>query len=703
MFAHLHVHSHFSLLESCIRINELVDAAASLDMKAIALTDKYAMNGTVEFCKLAKARGIKPITGCEVCLMHPDDSLNLSHLTLLAIDGKGYKNLCSLVTKSHTRDKKNTMHPALPYIIMNELEKFCDGIICLSGCSKGWLGALLKANSFDRAKLFAKKLYDIFGQNFYVEIQRYSLEFPAYHPNLNPASEMLAAFSNKFKIPAVATNNVHYLSPADYKTYRYMTKIKMMGTKNDPLFNIIENQELYLKSIPQMAALFRDIPGAIVNTQHIADKCNFDFRHDSLCLPCFETPYGQSQQDYLEKICIEGLKSRFGNNPPDTARKRLAKELNAIKTAGFAGYFLVVADMARFAHENNIPVCGKGSAAGSLISYILKISNVDPIENNLYFERFLNEGRKKPPDIDIDVSSKDRPRIWEYLKSKYGTGCVSRVASFSTTKPRSSIRESGRILNAAKEEIDSIIKAAPGYNRFFTENKMNRVLEKSNLLDLNSPEVKRILSVSKKISGYIRHISMHPSAFIVSNSNLSEKIPMTFSEDKELMSQYDMNSIEDLGILKIDLINSLSLDLICNVLKQIEKTRNISLDMQKIQYSDTGVFKMIQSGDTLGVFQLESFGIRTLARKIKPCCLNDITLLISLYRPGPQQSGMVDKFIERKFKREAVTYMHKDLEPILRETFGVILYQEQAMQVAMKIAGYSLSEADELRKAISDL
>ena len=356
--------------------------------------------------------------------------------------------------------------------------------------------------------------------------------------------------------------------------------------------------------------------------------------------------------------------------------------------------------MARFTHENNILICGKGSAAGSLVSYILKISNIDPIKNNLYFERFLNKERKKLPDIDVDVSSKKKACVLKYLSSKYGKKNIARVCSFSTIKPRAAIREAGRILNLNKEEVDHIIKAIPNYRHFFTREDIEKAIKEYNSINIRSTTYKKITSVSKKIEGFVRHVSMHPSAFIVSNSNLAKIIPLTLSETGEIMSQYNKNSIEDLGLLKIDLINSLSLSMLSDIADILKNKRNINLSFSEIKHDDKKVFNLIKNGRTLGVFQLESFGIRTLARKIKPSSLNDITLLISLYRPGPQQSGMVNNFIERKFGRERITYINKDLKPILEETYGIILYQEQVMQIAIKIAGYSLSESENLRKAI---
>ena len=366
---------------------------------------------------------------------------------------------------------------------MKELEKFSEGIVCLSGCSSGELSRLLRAGNKDEAQDFSRRLLEVFEDDFYIEIQRYRTA--AYNSNSgrNTCSELLLAFAEKMKIPVAATNNVHYLKKDDYKIYRCLSKIKLMGTKTDPLLNILENDEHYLKSYREMARLFNDIPSAITNTGRIAQKCDFDFAVGRIVLPHFATPSGESQIRYLEQLCIKGLESRYGGNPDKKATERLAMELSVIAKTGFAGYFLVAADIARFACENKIPICGKGSAAGSLVSYILRISNVDPIENNLYFERFLNEERKDPPDIDMDISSREREKISAYLRSKYGKNSIARVSSFSTTKPRASIREAGRILNMSKDEIDYLVKAAPDYNRFFTNEKMRQSFKSSNLPD----------------------------------------------------------------------------------------------------------------------------------------------------------------------------------------------------------------------------
>jgi DNA polymerase III subunit alpha len=712
MFVHLHVHSEYSLLESSIKIKDLVNTASNLRMKAVALTDKYVMSGAVEFYKEARAKNLKPVIGCEVCLARNG---RLSHLTLLVKDLTGYENLCEIVGISYLKlidtrkitDKTQaeipgfTALPDLPVVEMLQLRNNSKGLICLSGCSKGEIPYLLKNGRLGEAEEFALELSELFKKDFYIEIQRYGLTSSNSYKNL--VSENLLNFARRNGTAVAATNDVHYLCSQDFETYRSMAKLKMMGTKNDPTSAILESSEHYFKSEYEMSRMFRDIPEAIANTQKIADKCSFEFSLEKVNIPHYMPENGESQEKYLADLCSQGLKFRYGKGPSPQVLDRLAMELEVIANTGYAGYFLIVADIARFACENKIPICGKGSAAGSLVSYILRISNVEPIGSKLYFERFLNKERKDPPDIDIDISNKDREKVAQYLMSKYGKTRISRVCSFSTTKPRASIREAGRILSMGKEEVDFIIKSVPGYNRFYSREDMAAGVKSSDLIDETNTQYKKIVSLSKDIGGYIRHLSMHPSAFIVSDDDLLRKIPLIISETGEIMSQYDMNSIEDLGILKIDLINSLSLSLIAETADTLKNKRGICLNLSDTDYSDSNVYRLMQSGQTLGVFQLESFGIRTLSRKIKPSSLNDIILLISLYRPGPQQSGMVKNFIERKFGREKTTFLHRDLEPILGDTYGVILYQEQAMQAAIKIAGYSFSEADNLRKAMTRL
>ena len=687
-FSHLHVHSEYSLMESTIKVKDLVSAAARNRMKTVALTDKYIMSGAIEFYKEAISKKIKPIIGCEICVLN---NRILSHLVILIKNIRGYENLCQITSKSHIERK--SLPPAVE---ASDLKKMSEGLIGLSCCETGEISMLIKAGRMKEALQSAADYRELFGGDFFLEIQRY----PKVKGNLclSSLSEILINFAYESNLPIVATNDVHYLNKEDYRIYKYLSKIKTMGAKNDATVKLIDNDEHYFKSALEMAGMFYDIPQAISNTSLIADRCNLELSLGNINFSCFKAPGNETPERYLKKLCCRGLKWRYGNNPPANVCSRLNKELEIITETDFCEYFLLVADIARFAHKNNIPICGKGSSAGSIVSYILGISSIDPVKNNLYFERFLNRERKEPPDIDIDLSNKRRVEIIRYLTLRYGKNKISRVCTFSTLKPRAAVREAGRILGLGKEDIDQAIKTDSGPSVYPSRQNINTgSLEYA---DIKNIQYKKITYISRKIESYPRHMSMHPSAFIVSSSNLAKRIPLTLSETGEIVSQYDMDSIEDLGLLKIDLINSLSLSLLDDAVDMLKSKRNINLNIPEIKYNDEKTFDLIKNGKTLGVFQLESFGIRKLAKKIKPSTLNDITLLISLYRPGPQQSGMVKNFIERKFGREKTAYLHKDLEPILNETYGIILYQEQVMRIAVRIAGFSLSEADNLRKAM---
>ncbi|MGM0365436.1 MAG: DNA polymerase III subunit alpha [Actinomycetota bacterium] len=669
MFYHLHLHSQYSMLESTIGIDELVDAATRMGLRSLALTDRHVMHGAVEFYSKAAAAGIKPIIGCQICASRDRKPYSL---ILLCKNEAGYRNLCRIVSASHLQ--KQT---AVPSVDLDFIKKNCSHLIALSPARQGHISTLLGTGRSVDAERALELYRKIFGSRFYLEVQRYPLKAP----QTGCLSETIVRFGQKNGVPLVAANDVHYLDRKDYPAYRALFRLKSMAAKTDPLLRQLENDQHYLKAAEDMENLFKDIPAALSNTASIAAQCSLKLKLGSLNIPRFKLPSSCTQQSYLEKLCSLGFKKRYGRPQPDHCR-RLQKELRIIAEMGYCGYFLVVWDIARFARKNQIPICGKGSAAGSMVSYVLGISDVDPVKNNLYFERFLNPERSQPPDIDMDVANKKREDILEYLKQRYGEKNVGRVCTFATMKPRSAIRETSRILNYSKQETDRLLDMAR-YEKIGQQ-----------------PGYSDIFSLSPRISGKIRHLSTHPSAVIVSDSSLEEKIPLMLSEEGKIMSQYDMGSIEKLGILKIDLINSLSLTLIQETADRL-KARGIATDIKNIREDDPRVFAMMKQGKTLGVFQLESTGIRNLMRKVRPSSIGDITLLISLYRPGPQQSGMVDQFIERKFGRQKVSYLHPHLEPILAETYGIILYQEQVIRIARNIAGYSYSEADMLRKAMT--
>jgi len=680
-------------MESTIRIKDLVSAAVKNGMKAVALTDKHVMSGAVEFYKEAVSRNIKPIIGCEICVA---GSRMSSRLVILIKNTKGYENLCRIISRSHTERKTPT-----PAVKISDLEKRSKGLIGLSCCRNGEISLLLRQGKVKEALRAAEYCRELFRGDFFLEIQRYPKAKSIL--SSSSSSEVLVNFALKNNLQIAAANNVHYLNKEDYGIYKCLSRIKAMGSRESAAVKPVDNDEHYFKSAAEMTDMFSDIYQAVYNTKIITDKCSLELPLGDTIFPSFEAPGGGPQEDYLKKLCFRGLRWRYGSNPSPDICRRLQKELEIIIETGFCGYFLIVADIARFAHKNNISICGKGSSAGSMVSYVLGISNIDPVKNNLYFERFLNRERKEPPDIDIDLSHKRRAEIIKYLTLKHGKNNISRVCTFSTLRPRAAVREAGRFLGWGKEDIDRIINADPYFSRFQGRQGTGSVSEYRGRTDAGDMQHKKITCISGKIENYVRHTSVHPSAFIISSTDLTKKIPLTLSQTGEIMSQYDMDSIEDLGLLKIDLINSLSLSLMDDVADMLRVKRNINLNISEIKYNDSKTFDLIKNGKTLGVFQLESYGIRRLVKKIRPSTLNDITLLISLYRPGPQQSGMVKNFIERKFGRERTTYLHQDLRPILSETYGIMLYQEQVMQIAVNIAGYSLSEADNLRKAMTRL
>ncbi len=667
MFCHIHVHSQYSMLESTISIDGLVDAASRMGFQALALTDKYVMHGAAAFYKKARARGIKPLLGCQICTLWEHQPYSL---VLLCTNAAGYSNLCRMVSASHLQ--KKTPFPSLD---LHLVFKNCQGLIALSCARQGHLSSLLAKGRYQDAQKALSIYRKGFGSRFYMEVQRY----PKKCSQQGCLSETIIQFSQKNGVPLAAANDVHFTSPQDYGAYQALCKLKSMSGKSDPL-KPAQNSQHYLKSAQEMESLFGDIPWALSHTGAIAQACRLKLALGGLHIPRFEVPCSMSQQQYLEKLCLLGLGKRY-SSPAPALYRRLKKELDTIGAMRYSGYFLVVWDIARFARKNHIPICGKGSAAGSLVSYVLGISDVDPVKNNLYFERFLHAERKQPPDIDMDIAHKRREDVLAYVQSRYGEKNVGRVCSFSTLKRKGAVRESSRVLNCPKQETDGLLEQA-AYEKPFPRSG-NRDL----------------LRLSSKLSGIIRHVGTHPSAIVVSASPLDETIPLMRSEQGKIMSQYDMDSIEALGILKIDLINSLSLTLIAEVSDSLSQ-HGKSWDIKKIRDDDPRTFAMMREGRTLGVFQLESTGIRNLMRKIRPASLEDITLLLSLYRPGPQQSGMVDTLIDRKLGKKDV-YMHPSLKPLLEETYGVILYQEQVMRIARSIAGYSYGEADLLRKAMT--
>ena len=683
MFCHLHIHSEYSFLQSSVKIKNIVSMAKKYGMKSLALTDTSSMHGVIDFYRDARENNIKPIIGAEMLVAKNEA---VSSFILIAKNLKGYENLCRIVSNANL-NKRNCPTP----VNFSIIKDFSSGIITISEFGRSEFFCFLQKNNIEEADLRLKEWVNVFGDDFYIEIQRTSLNgsLVDIKDSIKKSfkEKIILEFAARNNVKIAAGNDVHYLLKQDYDTYKQIAKLKLMSSRENTLFfNTVNSNENYFKNSDEMQDMFCDLSEALKNTEEISDKCSLRLELNKNKLPYFKIPDGHTQESYLRKLCCDKIVFRYGEKADSIIYKRLDYELSVIEKTGFCGYFLIVADIARFAYENKIPTCGKGSSAGSIVTYLLGISNVDPVALNLCFERFLNSERKNLPDIDIDMSSTGRYKLADYLSLKYGKYNVLRVPVFTTFRTRASIREAGRILSLGKEETDEIIRLIPGRN-IKPEISRKEVINNDNVLDL-----------SGNLKGYIRHIAMHPCAFIVLGENMSKNIPLMRSETGEMMSQYGIDAIEAMGFLKIDIINSLTLDHIDEVAEILKKTRDIELDFLDISYDDKAVYEILSNGDTIGTFQLESMGIRSLMKKLKPGKLEDITLLISLYRPGPQQSGMVDIFIERKFKRCKVDFLHEDLREILEETCGVMLYQEQVMKAAVKIAGYSFGEADKLRK-----
>lgn len=696
-FTHLHAHSHYSLLDGLSKIDELLDYVKEKGMDSVALTDHGVLYGVVEFYKKAKKRGIKPIIGSELYqafermhLKRPNIDNKRYHLVVLAKNEKGYKNLVHLVSQSHLKGFYYK-----PRIDEKLLKKHAEGLIGLSACLEGKIPQLILAGKTKEAKTQAKKYQEIFGKgNFYLEIQD--------HPNIKEQKKInkaLIKFSKKLDIPLVATNDSHYLKPEDAKIQDILMLINTGADPNDPERLTMQADDFSLRTPEQMKKSFKNVPEALQNTQKIAEKCNFSFKLGEVKLPHFEVPNNKSSNQYLEELCKEGLKKRYGENPKKEVKERLKYELSAIKDLGFSSYFLIVQDFVNWAKENHIVVGpGRGSAAGSLVSYLLNITDVDPIKYNLLFERFLNPGRKGSlPDIDLDFTDRRRDEVIEYVSQKYGKDKVAQIITFGTMKARAVIRDAGRAMSYSYNYCDKIAKMIPF--GFDLEKALKKVPEFKQIYDTDQ-KAERLIEIAKKLEGRVRHASTHACGVVISKEPLQNSVPLQHppQSDKEIVTQYEMHAIEDLGLLKMDLLGLKNLTIIEDCLARIYEVQGKSIDIGDIPLDDKKAFGLLQRGETTGVFQMESGGFRRYLKQLKPTCFEDITAMVALYRPGP--ISLIPDYIKRKNKKKKVKYLHPKLKPILESTYGIMVYQEQLMEIAQKLAGFSLSEADILRKAV---
>ncbi|MGD0577032.1 MAG: DNA polymerase III subunit alpha, partial [Candidatus Staskawiczbacteria bacterium] len=696
-FTHLHVHSHYSLLDGLPKIDELLDYAKELGMDSVALTDHGVMYGAIEFYKKAKAKGIKPIIGCEVYTAferladkRPNVDSKRNHLILLAKNEQGYRNLVKLVSIAHLEGFYYK-----PRIDDAVLEKYCEGLIGLSACIQGKIPRLLLSNKLEEAEELATKYEKWFGKgNFYLELQHH-----ANIPEQASANKKLAELSKKTGIPLVCTNDIHYLRKDDAEAQDILMLINTGADANDPERLSMTQDNFSMKSPEQMAEEFKDYPEALENTQKIAEMCNVTIELGKTKLPTFPLPEGKTAEEYLEEICWAGIEKRYGKNPDQKVTDRLKYELSIVAKTGFAGYFLIVQDFVNWAKQNRIVVGpGRGSAGGSIVSYLSGITNVDPLKHDLLFERFLNPERISMPDIDMDFADRRRDEVIKYVAEKYGADHVAQIITFGTMAARAVIRDVGRALQYTYSYCDQMAKLIPmGMDLAETLEKVDEFKEKYEV----DPMAKKLIDLGKKLEGVARHASTHACGVVISAEPLTNSVPLQRPRDSEdgVITQYEGHSIEDLGLLKMDFLGLKNLTIIEDTLARIYVLHNnLKIDLDKIPDDDPKTFELLQQALTTSVFQLESDGMKRYLKELVPTTFEDITAMVALYRPGPMQ--FIPDYIERKHDKSKIVYIHPKLEPILRDTYGVCIYQEQLMKIAQEVCGFTLGEADVLRKAV---
>ena len=691
-FVHLHNHSDYSLLLSTMRIDKMIEKASKTGMKAIALTDSGNMFGAIEFYKTAKSKGIKPILGFEAYLSPTtrfDKSVNENYyLTLLAKNEKGYENLLYLCSIGYLEGLHN--HPRIDKEILRE---HSEGIVAGSGCLNGEINKRFLLNDYDGAKKAVKEYKEIFGKgNFFLEIGRHGLK------EEKSIEKSLIKLSLETNTPLVATNNCHYLDKEDAKALEVLLCIKDDKNIYDKDRTTLDSDEFYFKTEEEMLEIFKDNPEFVYNSQYISDMCNVELELGKLAPPHYKTPDGSDEKEFLRNLAYEGLKRRtrgFDEKTYELYKKRLEHELKIVEQMGFSGYFLIVWDFVNYAKSNGIPVGpGRGSAAGSLVSYYIGITDIDPIRYNLLFERFLNPERVTMPDIDVDFCAERRDEVIHYVREKYGKYNVAQVITFGRMPAKAVVRDVTRVLGFPYKEADRIAKMIPDKDNIEEAVKDNPQLKK----EINdNQKVKELFDISKTLEGVKRHASTHAAGIVISENPIYERCPIYKPTGEEgFVSQFSKEYLEDVGLIKFDFLGLRNLTVIDITVKLIGD----DFDISRIPLDDEATFKLLQSGDTLGVFQLESQGMQRLITDLKPTCFEDLIALITLYRPGPIELGIPEEFINRKYGKKPVEYPLPELEDILKDTYGIILYQEQIMQIASKLAGYSLGEADILRRAM---
>ncbi|MCP9455992.1 MAG: DNA polymerase III subunit alpha [Nitrospira sp.] len=703
-FVHLHVHTQFSLLDGANQIDPLIRQVKAFGQPAIAVTDHGNMFGAIEFYRKAKEIGVKPIIGCEVYMAlgsrHAKKDSGLAHndyyhLILLARNGTGYQNLIQLVSKGYIEGFYYK-----PRIDKDLLRSHHEGLIALSGCLSGEIPYLIRRQNMAGALAVAKEFEEIFGKGqFFLEVQANGLE----HQRLVNAG--LIDIHNKLGIPLVGTNDCHYLRKEDARPHELMLCLQTGKTLSDPTRMKFDTDQLYVKSTEELVPAFAEFPGAVANTCFIAEACNLELTFNRTYLPQYKVPEGfENREAYLEHLAITGLKERLRERPPARPvtlyEQRLREELMVICSMGFAGYFLIVWDIIRFAQSRRIPVGpGRGSAAGSLVAYALRITNLDPLEYGLLFERFLNPERVSLPDIDMDFCMERREEVINYVVEKYGTDHVAQIITFGTLGAKAAIRDVGRVLEMPYAEVDKVAKLVPNQLNITLQEALELEPQLRELVQ-RDPKVAELISVAQSLEGLARHASTHAAGVVISDGPLTDYVPLYKGANDEIVTQYSMGDLEKIGLVKFDFLGLKTLTMIRRAETLINERRpNASrFRIEQIPFNDEKTFALLSSGKTTGIFQLESSGMRDLLIGLKPDRFEDIIAIIALYRPGPMD--LIPDFIKRKQGKVPILYEIPELEPILKETYGVIVYQEQVMAIANKVAGFTLGQADILRRAM---
>ena len=696
-FTHLHIHTEYSLLDGCCRIPGLVRRVRELGQTAVAITDHGVMYGAVDFYKACKAEGIKPIIGCEVYVaprtrfdkVHEMDS-GARHLILLCRNEVGYRNLCHMVSRSFTEG-----FYVRPRIDKDLLREHHEGLIALSACLAGEIPRLLRNGQYEAAKQEALAMRELFGADgYYLELQDHSL---SEDPQI---VQGLLRLHEDTGIPLVATNDAHYLTRADAVTQDVLMCIQMGKTVDDPGRMKFETEEFYVKSEAEMRALFPQCPEAIENTQRVADLCNVEFEFGTYHLPEFKLPEGYTDRDaYFERLCLDGFKRRYPEEPPEYLQQ-LRYEMDMIRKMGFVDYFLIVSDFIGYAKRSGIPVGpGRGSAAGSVVSYCLDITDVEPMKYSLYFERFLNPERVTMPDIDIDFCIRRRQEVIDYVCRKYGSDHVAQIVTFGTMAARGAIRDVGRALNFPYAEVDQIAKLVPSGPGalHITLDESLKISKPLRELYEGDERVRQLIDTARSIEGMPRHASTHAAGVVITRLPVDDYVPLA-KNDESVVTQYTMTTLEELGLLKMDFLGLRNLTVLDDAVKLVQRS-DPTFTLSSISDDDPKVFQMLSEGKTSGVFQMESPGMTGVCVGLKPQNIEDITAIIALYRPGPMDS--IPRFIACKHDPKLIRYKHPALIPILSVTYGCIVYQEQVIEIFRKLGGYSLGQADMVRRAIS--